>query len=62
VTDSYRETVRYLEERYYRRISRYASSAFMRVKLGQMLSRRLSPRIFENRDEAQSGLSRPVAD
>lgn len=34
----YSEMVHYLEEKYYGKVSRYAASAFMRVKLGKMLN------------------------
>ncbi len=56
ISDSYAEMVRYLEQRYYNRVSRYATSAFMRMKLGQMLTRRVSPHVFESQAEAQSFL------
>lgn len=57
ITDNYADMVRYMEQNYYNRVSRYATSAFMRMKLGQMLTRRVSPHVFESRDEAQSFLS-----
>lgn len=38
----------------YARVSRYATSAFMRMKLGRMFTRELAPHIFETREEAQA--------
>jgi propionate CoA-transferase len=52
--DAYAEMVRALEEKYYTRVSRYTTSAFMRVKLGQVLTRTVRPHIFENKAEAQA--------
>jgi len=47
------QVVRYLSDRYYRQVSRYTTSAFMRMKLGETLSRRgLSAYVFETRREA----------
>ena len=45
--------VAYLEQRYCRSASRYTTSAFLRVKLGEALDKRgLSARIFETQREA----------
>ena len=54
VADAYAEMVRGLDEAYYTRVSRYTTSAFMRVKLGQVLTRAVRPHIFESRSEAQA--------
>jgi propionate CoA-transferase len=55
VTDAYAEMVGYLLERYYTRVSRYTTSAFLRMKLGDALSRRgVAPHIFESEQEARS--------
>ena len=51
---AYAEMVRGLEEEYYTQVSRYTTSAFMRVKLGQTLTRTVRPHIFETRAEAQA--------
>ncbi len=56
VADAYTDMVKYLEDTYYTRVSRYTTSAFLRVKLGEMLTRRVAPHIFETREEAQSFL------
>ncbi len=46
--------VRSLEEAFYTRVSRYTTSAFMRVKLGQVLTRTVRLHIFESKSEAQA--------
>lgn len=56
LADDYAEMVRYLEENYYRQVSRYTTSAFMRMKLGDVLTRRVAPHIFESQAEAESFL------
>ena len=45
---------RSLEQQYYTQVSRYTTSAFMRVKLGEALTRTVCPHIFENRSDAQA--------
>jgi propionate CoA-transferase len=58
VTETYSAMLRYLETNYYTTATRYTTSAFLRVKLGEALSRRqLKPHIFETRDEAQAYLA-----
>jgi propionate CoA-transferase len=54
LADAYADMVRNLEDQYYTRVSRYTTSAFMRVKLGQTLTRTVRPHIFESRSEAQA--------
>ncbi len=51
VAKDYAEMVAGLEDKYYARVTRYSSSAFMRLKLGQTLTR--APHIFETADEAR---------
>ena len=51
---AYADMVRSLEEQHYTRVSRYTTSAFMRVKLGQALTRTVRPHIFESRSDAQA--------
>jgi len=54
LADAYAVMVRYLMDRYYRKVSRYTTSAFLRMKLGGALSRRdLAPHIFETREDAR---------
>jgi propionate CoA-transferase len=46
--------IAYLEKRYYSSASRYTTSAFMRLKLGEALTERhVAPHIFETQAEAQ---------
>ena len=54
LTDAYGAMARDMERAHYGRVSRYSTSAFMRMKLGQMLTRQVAPHIFESRDEAQA--------
>jgi len=55
VADTYAAMVRYMETHYYTTASRYTTSAFLRLKLGEALARRrVAPHIFETRDEAQA--------
>jgi len=54
VSDAYFSMVAYLEQRYYRSASRYTTSAFLRLKLGESLAERhLAPHVFETEVEAQ---------
>ena len=58
VTETYSAMLRYLEMNYYTTATRYTTSAFLRMKLGEALSQRqLKPHIFETRDEAQAFLA-----
>ncbi|BEP58826.1 MULTISPECIES: acyl CoA:acetate/3-ketoacid CoA transferase [unclassified Variovorax] len=53
VLDDYAEMVRDLSERYYTTVSRYTTSAFMRLKLGEALERRgVAAHVYESRSEA----------
>lgn len=55
VADTYAAMIRYMETHYYTTASRYTTSAFLRLKLGEALSRRrVKPHIFETRDEAHA--------
>jgi propionate CoA-transferase len=56
IEDAFAEMVRTLEDRYYRTVTRYSSSAFMRMKLGDVLRRGAAPHIFENAEEAKGFL------
>jgi propionate CoA-transferase len=54
VGDTYFSMIAYLEKRYYSSASRYTTSAFMRLKLGEALAERhVAPHIFETQAEAQ---------
>ncbi|SDG34770.1 propionate CoA-transferase [Limimonas halophila] len=54
--DSYAEMVRHMEENYYLGVSRYTTSAFLRLKLGTALTRHVAPHIFETPEEARKHL------
>jgi hypothetical protein len=55
VSDPYAAMVRYMETHYYTTASRYTTSAFLRLKLGEALARRrVAPHIFETADEAHT--------
>jgi propionate CoA-transferase len=64
VMDAYSSMVKYLVERYYAGVSRYTTSTFLRLKLGDALAERdVAPHIYESRDEAHnhlSGLDQPA--
>jgi len=55
VADTYAAMVRYMEMHYYTTASRYTTSAFLRMKLGEALSRRrVAAHIFETGAEAHA--------
>jgi propionate CoA-transferase len=54
VSREYADMVRDMEDAHYTRVSRYTTSAFMRVKLGRELTRTVRPHIFESKAEAQA--------
>lgn len=57
LADAYAEMVRHMMDTYYRKVSRYTTSAFLRLKLGDALTRRgLAPHIFEAREDAKQFL------
>jgi hypothetical protein len=54
VPDAWARMGRYMEGNFYRRVTRYTTSAFMRMKLGEALSKReVAPHIFESREDAR---------
>ena len=56
--DEYAEMVRKVMERHYLGVTRYTTSAFLRLKLGESLSRRqVAPHIYESAEEARARLS-----
>ncbi len=56
--DDYAEMQKYLTEKYFNRVSRYTTSAFLRMKLGAALEKRgLPPHIYESAEEAHSFLT-----
>ena len=57
-TDAYMDAVKYVEKKYYLKVSRFTNSGFLRMKLGKELERReVSARVFETRHEAERNLS-----
>jgi len=57
VADAYMDMVKDVVERFYADVTRYTTSAFLRMKLGDALTERnVAPHIYENRDEAQAHL------
>ena len=57
--DEYSAAVRGLVDRFYSGVSRYTTSGFLRMKLGEALEKRgVAPHIFESAEEAQSDLDK----
>jgi len=53
--DDWADMIHYMGERYYASTARYTTSAFMRMKMNEALSKRgLRPHIFERADEAHA--------
>lgn len=56
--DDYADMDRYMLEHYYTKITRFATSAFMRMKLGEAFTRRnIAPHVFEKKEDAQAFLA-----
>ena len=56
--DDYIDMVKGLVDRFYSEVSRYTTSAFLHMKLGDALSRRdVAPHIYESREEAEEFLT-----
>ncbi len=59
LVDEYTEMVKGLVDRLYSGVTRYTTSAFLRMKLGGALEKRgVSPRIYESAEEARRALGR----
>ena len=55
--DAYLDAVTELGERYYHGVTRFTTSAFMHVKLGETLTKRgVAPHIFESEEEAKAAV------
>ena len=53
LADAWADCVKTLSEKHYRNVSRYTTSAFMRMKLGQALDGRgVKPHLYESQREA----------
>jgi propionate CoA-transferase len=60
VLDAYTEAVKYLVDRHYSGVTRYTTSTFLRMKLGDALQKRdVAPHIYESREEARQALKTP---
>jgi propionate CoA-transferase len=58
VLDAYTEMVKYLVDRHYSGVTRYTTSTFLRMKLGDALQKRdVAPHIYESREEAHQALT-----
>ncbi len=59
IRDDFADMARYMLENYYTTITRYATSAFMRMKLGEAFAERdVAPHVFETKEEAREYLER----
>ena len=59
LSDQFVSAVRALAEHYYESVTRYSTSAFLRLKLhGQLTERGLAPHIYESRQEALEFLTK----
>jgi propionate CoA-transferase len=59
LVDEYTEMVKYLVNKYYSEVTRYTTSTFLRMKLGDALQRRgVKPHIYESSKEAQEALKK----
>ena len=57
LVDAYTEMVKYLVDTYYTGVTRYTTSAFLRVKLGDAMQKRnVAPHIYESSQEAKKAL------
>jgi propionate CoA-transferase len=59
LVDEYTEMVKYLVNKYYSGVTRYTTSTFLRMKLGDALQRRgVKPHIYESSKEAEEALKK----
>ena len=59
LVDEYTAMVKGLVERFYARVTRYTTSAFLRVKLGDAFKKsNVGPHLYESRDAARKALDR----
>ena len=57
LVDDYARLVQNIVSRFYDKVTRYTTSAFLRMKLGEGLKARgVAPHVFESREEARKGL------
>jgi propionate CoA-transferase len=59
IVDEYTEMVKEVVEKFYVKVTRYTTSTFLRMKLGDALkSRDLAPHIYEDREKAKEALKK----
>jgi propionate CoA-transferase len=59
IVDEYTDMVRDLVTRFYSGVTRYTTSAFLRMKLGEALKKRnQAPHIYESMEEAKKALKK----
>ncbi len=59
VLEAYTDMVKDLVDRFYSGVTRYTTSTFLRMKIGDALARRdVAPHIYESREEAQAALQK----
>jgi propionate CoA-transferase len=59
LVEEYTEMVKYLVNKYYSEVTRYTTSTFLRMKLGDALQGRgVKPYIYESSDEAHQALKK----
>ena len=59
IVDEYTDMVKHLVENYYSGVTRYTTSTFLRMKLGDALKKRkVAPHIYESGEEARKALDR----
>jgi propionate CoA-transferase len=59
MVDEYTEMVKAVVEKFYLRVTRYTTSTFLRMKLGDALKKRdVAPHIYESSEEAQKALKK----
>ena len=57
LVDEYTDMVKFLVDHYYTGVTRYTTSTFLRLKLGEALQKRnVAPHIFESSEDARSAL------
>ena len=59
IEDEYTDMVKYLVDHYYSGVTRYTTSTFLRMKLGEALKKRdVAPHIYESSEEARAALKK----
>ena len=59
LVDEYTDMVKYLVDKYYSGVTRYTTSTFLRMKLGDALQKRgVKPHIYESHEEAHKALKK----